>query len=269
MPLRALPVLLLALGCELLANASGSPIPLTPALDFGGAALVSAPSAREVAAWYCPELHNDPVTAFACEQTIGPKPREDQMQFHFELRYAIDNPNSFPIPTTEMLAAVDVFEGRDNAELGAVCVVFCAEGDFACTGEPGATSCKADSNDIESIDDVINRLPGLIFLTLDAAINGTLDNLAQRLIPARADAFEIRVRFSLGLNAMLDILFKVVPQVVDKFLNNQPLNIEIPYAVHGTIWFEIPILGRVALGYPLFRDVWVIDADTALTPVDG
>lgn len=262
---RLLPVLTaLSLGCELLGSSGATPS-LSPTLALGGSALVSAPSAREVAAWYCPEIIGDPITRALCAVTVGPKPQPYQMQFHFELRYKVDNPNGFPIPATEILAALEVFKGKDAAELGAVCVVLCGEGDVQCTGEPGQNSCKADGNEITSIDDFANRLPGLLIATVDAAINGDLDNLARRMIPATTKGFEIRARFSLGLEAMLDILIKVAPQLVDKFLNNQPLNLEIPYMVRGTLWFEIPLLGRVALGYGAFEDVWVIDAENAIS----
>ncbi|MBT9558080.1 MAG: hypothetical protein IV100_18750 [Myxococcales bacterium] len=253
------------LSCELLGGSS-STLPLNPSLLFDDAALVSAPSAREVAAWYCPEIIGDPITRLACAATIGVKPQPYEMQFHFELRYQVDNPNNFPIPTTEMLAAIEVFKGRDIAELGAVCVVFCGEGDIQCTGEPGENSCKADGNEITSINDVVNRLPGLLLLTLDAAINGTLDNLAQRLIPATTEGFEIRIRFSLGLEAMLDILIEAAKGLVDQFMADRPLQLEIPYSVKGTIWFEIPLLGRVAIGYGAYENVWIIDAEDSISP---
>lgn len=202
-----LPLVPFAAACELFSSAAGSSIPLEPTLALGGSALVAAPTAREIAAWYCPQLHNDPITGAACELTIGPVPAQHRMQFHFELRYLLDNPNEFPVPTTEILAALEVFEGRDIMELGAVCAVLCNPGDAACTGEPGANSCKSDANDITSLEDVLTQsVPNLLLMTTEAAINGDLDNLSKRLIPAGAKNFEVRVRFSLGIDAMLEIL---------------------------------------------------------------
>lgn len=248
--------------CELFSSGVGQTVPVEPTLGLDSSALVAAPTAREIAAWYCPQIYGDPITSALCAATIGPVPPQHRMQFHFELRYLIDNPNTIPIPTTEILAALEVFRGRDIMELGAVCAVLCNEGDTACTGEPGANSCKADGNEITSFEDVLTKsVPNLLLLTLDAAINGDLDNLARRLIPAGAKHFEVRVRFSLGVDAMLEILGKTVNQLVDDALANRPFEVEIPYSVRGTIWFDIPIIGRVALGYGAFEDVWVVGAD--------
>ncbi len=260
---RSLLLVPLFSACELLSSAGGvAAIPVAPTLALDESALVAAPTAREIAAWYCPQIHGDPITRALCQSTIGPVPPQHRMQFHFELRYLIDNPNEIPIPTTEILAALEVFKGREIMELGAVCAVLCNEGDTACTGAPGENSCKADGNEITSFEDVLTKsLPNLLVLTLDAAINGDLDNLAKRLIPAGAKNFEVRVRFSLGVDAMLEILGKTVDQLVDDALSNRPLELEIPYSVRGTIWFDVPIIGRVALGYGAFEDVWRVGVD--------
>ncbi len=230
-----------------------------PEVELAETTLIAAPSVQQIAAYYCPELNPDPITATACSVAVGPPPAEHQMQFHFELRYSVNNPNEFPVPTTEILAAIDVFRGSDNVELGAVCTVLCNPGDVACTGEPGENSCKSDEADIETIEDVENRIIDLLFLTIDAAINGELENLAVRMIPAGAKNFEVRVRFSLGLNAMIDIMRHLVDQLVDDVLKGNDLSFEIPFSVHGSLWFDLPILGRVALGYGPFDDVWILE----------
>ena len=245
--------------CELLNNTTQSPIPqaFDPNVELAETALVAAPTATQIAAYYCPQIYSGNIAlALACDTLIGPVPQPHEMQFHFELRYEIDNPNSFPIPTTEILAAINVFETKN---LGAVCAQLCAEGDVECTGAPGENSCKASAADIQDMDDVANRIIDLLILTVDAALNGELDNLAQRLIPAGAEKYEVRVRFSLGIDAMVEIMGHFVEQLVSKFYNNEKLTFEIPYSVYGTLWFEVPILGRVALEYGPFDDVWVIE----------
>lgn len=244
--------------CELINKAvEAAPQVFDPKLDLADSALVAYPNAMQIAAWYCPEVIPDP-TGILCSP-LGPRPQKHEMQFHFELRYLIDNPNNFPVPTTEILAAINVFEGRQTAELGAVCTVLCNEGDFACTGAPGENSCKSDVNDIESIDDLKDRLGGLLILTVDAAINGDLENLLVRSIPAGAERFEVRVRFSLGIDAMIDIMATLVDQLVNDLLAGKGIQFEIPYSVRGTLWFEAPLLGRIALGYGPFKDTWVIE----------
>ncbi|MFT7624201.1 MAG: hypothetical protein ACI9WU_003388 [Myxococcota bacterium] len=262
---RLLLVLLLGgsfAGCELLNKVSvpGQTIPetLMPELELTDTTLVSSPTVQDIAAWYCPLINPDP-TGLTCQLALGPAPAEHEMQFHFELRYLVDNPNEFPIPTTEILAAINVFEGTASVELGAVCTVLCNEGDIACTGEPGENSCKSDIADIESIGDLEHRVVDLIFLTLDAAINGELENLFVRMIPAGSENFEVRVRFSLGVNAMIDIMRNLVNELVADVLSGATLAFEIPFSVRGTLWFEVPVLGRIALGYGPFADTWVLE----------
>jgi len=210
-----------------------------------------------IAAYYCPQINPDP-TGLTCLIPLGEPPLPHQMQFHFELIYEVDNPNEFPIPTTEILAAINVFEGTQQTELGAVCTVLCNPDDVACTGDPGENSCKSDEADIETIDDLKDRVLDLLILTVDAAINGELDNLAQRLIPAGSEKFEVRVRFSLGVDAMIDIMAHLVDQLVSDVLKGADVAFEIPFSVRGSLWFEAPLLGRVALGYGPFSDIWIL-----------
>lgn len=249
------------LSCELLNK--DNPLATVPAVkmpkvNLEETVLVAAPTATQIAAWYCPQYNPDP-TGLTCA-LLGPVPQKHQMQFHFELRYSIDNPNEIPIPTTEILGVIDVFQGQQKeATLGAVCAVLCNEGDAACTGQPGENSCKASESDIETIDDVVERLEDLLILTIDAAINGELENLAVRMIPAGAKAFEVRVRFSLGVDAMINLMVGLTDQLVSDLLAGSDIQFEIPFAVRGTLWFDIPILGRVALGYGPFEDVWVLE----------
>jgi len=258
-------LVLSACSCELL-NAAASELDqsglsyLTPRLTLDDTILLAYPSGQDVAAYYCPEVIPFPASS-GCA-LLGPRPTESQMQFHFELLYLIDNPNpDIPIPTTEILASIRLFEGEDITELGAVCVALCNEGDVSCTGQPGENSCKSDQQDITSIEDIQNRMLGLLFATVDEAVNGDLDNLAQRMIPAGAENFEVRVRFSLGANAMIDILGQALDRLLAQptDLLTGALTIEIPFSIAGAIWFEIPILGRVELGYGPFVDQWTLD----------
>ncbi len=245
------------LSCEALDSVASQVEAELPAVEvtLADTTLVSAPSLTQIAAWYCPQT--DP-TGLLCA-TLGPPPQTHEMQFHFELVYQVDNPNEFPIPTTELLTAIQVFEGGQQATLGAICTVLCAEGDVTCTGAPGANSCQSDEADIETLDDLEGRLEGLLHLTVDAAINGELDNLAVRSIPAGSENFEVRIRFSLGVDAMIDLLSTLSDELVSDIIAGQPVQIEIPYSVHGTLWFEAPVLGRIAVHYGPFEDVWLLE----------
>jgi len=250
--------------CELLNQAAqGANVSaLKPELGLGDVVLVSHPTTTDLAAWYCPEII--PSTGLVsstvlCEAVLGPRPPEHRMQFHFEIKYLLDNPNNFPVPTTEILAAIEVFRGQSAAELGAVCVTLCNPDDFACNGEPGANDCKDDVNDIETIDDLKqSAVTALITLAVDAA-TGNVENRLRREIPAGAKNFEVNVRFSLGVNAMIDIMRHFVEQLVQDFYTGKKLTFEIPISVRGTLWFEIPYLGRVALKYGPIEDTWLLE----------
>ena len=252
-------------GCELL-NAAAAELDqaglgyLMPRLTLDDTVLLAYPSGQDLAAYYCPDVVPFPGNA-GCS-LLGPRPSESQMQFHFELRYLIDNPNpDIPIPATEILASIRLFEGEDSAELGAVCVALCNEGDVSCVGQPGENSCKSDQADITSVDDLQESIVGLLILTVDEVINGDFDNFSKRLIPAGAENFEVRVRFSLGADAMIDILGRVLTTVIAEpsELLAGSINIDIPFSVSGTLWFEIPVLGRVELGYGPFTDQWALE----------
>ncbi|MEC8023004.1 MAG: hypothetical protein VX223_03670, partial [Myxococcota bacterium] len=121
--------------------------------------------------------------------------------------------------------------------------------------------CVSDRADTISVEDIQDRLIGLLELSVDAAINGELDNVSQRVIPAGTENFEIRVRFSLGADAMEDILGTVLRRLVvePSDLLAGDLQIDIPFTVSGSLWFEVPIIGRVALGYGPFTDVWSVE----------
>ena len=259
--MRAIVALLFVslLGCELAGLTNPMQSSLPPVVKLNGNTLTRSPTAQQIAAYYCPQVIGDPITALACEATLGTPLPKQEMRFDFELHYLIDNPNQFPLPTTEILAAIDVFRGAEQSGLGAVCVVLCNEGDVACTGAPGPGSCHADKNDIKSIDDFKDRIAGLLIVAAVDAATGNLDNLRVRSIPAGSQHFEVIVRFSLGIDAMVDLLTTFVSGLVDKFMANQPIVLEIPYSVRGTLWFEIPILGRVAIGYGPFEQTWVIE----------
>lgn len=252
--------------CELLNQAAqaGGTDALKPQLALGEISLTASPTATDVAAWYCPDIIPDVIgvpshVLCAAIPHIGPKPPEHRMQFHFEIKYLLDNPNNFPVPTTEILAAIEVFKGRDAAELGAVCVTLCNPDDFACNGEPGANDCKDDINDIETIDDLKQAaVIALITLATDAA-TGNVENRLRREIPAGAKNFEVNVRFSLGLNAMIDIMRTFVDQFVESMYKGGAIAFEIPVSVRGTLWFEVPYLGRIALPYGPLEDTWVLE----------
>lgn len=250
-------------GCELFPGAAetlgGQAV--APTVEMTQAALVTSPTTTEIAAFYCDDYIPDP-TGLLCSP-LGPTPKRSDLRFDFELVFQVDNPNNFPIPTTEILAAIDVFPGTQAASaLGAVCTVLCDPADEKCDGTPGETGCQDSAEDIETIEDVKHRVTELLIMTAEAVIKQDteeLENLWVRTIPAGSDKFEIRVRFSLGIDPMLDLITVFAEQLVNKAIKGEEVVLDIDYAVHGSLWMEVPILGRVAVKYGPLAGNWVLD----------
>lgn len=69
---------------------------------------------------------------------------------------------------------------------------------------------------------------------------------------------EAHIGFDLEIDAMLSILEKLFEKAVDDLLAGDPVRFVIPYEVEGTLFFDIPKLGRKALGFGPFDDKWKI-----------
>lgn len=69
---------------------------------------------------------------------------------------------------------------------------------------------------------------------------------------------EAHIAFDLDIDAMLSILETLLEDAVDAFLAGDPVALVIPYTVDGTLFFDIPKLGREALGFGPFEDEWKV-----------
>jgi len=214
--------------------------------------LTARPTNRQLASYYCHDLvGGNPLTDGACQGFFGAKPRQLDLTFSFEMVFDMGNPNTFPIPLVEILLALDVFEGQDAAELGAVCVSFCDPEAQDCE-QDREDACVADKN-VNDVEDFVPTVEDLIRIAIGAA-NGTLDdNLKFRYIPAAENGVpgtvEASIRFDLGVNAVLGILETLVSDNTDKLLQGEEPNFDIPYKARGAVFFDIPVLGRHALSY--------------------
>lgn len=70
---------------------------------------------------------------------------------------------------------------------------------------------------------------------------------------------EARIRFDLGLDPMLKVLDGVLGDSTDQLLGGNSPSFDIPYDARGSLFFDIPILGRHALGYGPLGGVWSLD----------
>ncbi len=221
--------------------------------------LTRSPSAMDLARFYCPQVLGEGLGSAACAFGIGAAPAEDSLRFDFELPLRVDNPNSVPLPATEVLAAIDVFRGHAQSALGAVCLRLCPAGDASCDGTPGADSCRSSERDIEDLEDLKENIGGLLVAAGLKAATGDANDLGVRLIPAFTEDVEVRVRLSLGLQPMIGVLSRFADDLVSEVHAGKAPSFEIPYEVKGTMWFDLATLGRAAVGYGPLDGVWPLE----------
>ncbi|MEZ4471348.1 MAG: hypothetical protein R3F60_11215 [bacterium] len=249
----SLAVLGLPLGGCPLGSSAGGITPEPPTAELKEVNLTARPTNNELASYYCHDLvGGNAVTDGVCRGFFGREPDKLQLIFSFELVFDLGNPNEFVVPLVDLLLALDVFEGEDTAQLGAVCVSFCDPEAEDCVQE-GEEACRSPDKDVQGIEDFVPTVEDLIRIAVEAA-NGTLDtNLSFRYIPAAENGVaghtEARIRFDLGVDAVLGILEKVAMDSTDDFLDGRAPSFDIPYKARGSVFFDVPVLGRYALSY--------------------
>ena len=236
--------------------------PLLPKVTYQDATLVQAPSRQMMAAYFCPLVVPDPfgvpgVAALACRQAFGPQPSPQQMAVAFDLRFAVDNPNHFPIPVAEMLTAATVFPAHTNTALGAACVVFCGANQPGCTGHPGPNSCRASSHDIHSVQDFQNAAVNFLISSGIHALAGQKPSFLMPQVVSDGHIL-LTARFAFGPDALLVTLREVAKQAISQLKSGQQVQFEIPYRLQGTVWFDVGSLGRVSVGFGPADGTWVI-----------
>lgn len=260
--LLLLPLMSSLVSCdELLENP-----PELPSVEYQSSELTDSPSTKKLAAYFCKDLLDFFGSDEICKGFFGKAPKKSTMKFNFLMTFQLGNPNAFPIPLVEMLLALDVFEAEDNAELGAICVSFCDPDAPNDECAPADASCEADEDDIKSLDDFSPTTDDLLGLADDigeAILEGELpENLTFKVIPAAENdevgEMEARINFQLDISTMLSILKVVAKESLKDIEKGRDPNFDIPYAVNGTLFFDIPGLGRVAIDFGPFDGTWEI-----------
>ncbi len=209
--------------------------------------LVTSPSSEELAGYACAEA----VGGSLCP---GATPAKDELLFSFDLVFDLENPNlDVPIPLVELLLGLTVL---DDSNLGAVCISFCDPGDGDCAPAVDAEgACDAgDARNVDEPEDLVPTVEALVGLAETAAA-GDIENSDWKVIPP-GEAIEAHIQFDLGVDPMLDISEQLLGQALDDFLDEKPVSFDIPYVVDGTVFFDVPELGRYALGFGPFEDTW-------------
>jgi hypothetical protein len=276
-------------GCELLesqiAGGEEALIPEPPTATMAGVALLERPSNNQLASWYCHDAADGSTIAeIGCQSFFGRRPNKPDLKFVFETRFDLGNPNSFPIPLVEILLALNVFEGADQAELGALCVSFCDPANGAECEINREDACRPPDRTVQGVEDLIPTVEDLINIAHDAATGELFedDNLKFRYIPSADPAncegassaavdggvgepascpgtMQASVRFELGIDATLKILGEVVSDSLDELLTGTSPSFDIPYSALGSLFFDIPVLGRYAVEFGPLEGVWSLD----------
>lgn len=250
-------------GCPLVQEDDDGPsIPFVPSAELRSVALTEKPSYTRLGAHFCHDFAaGNPLLGAGCTGFFGRAPALSSLRFGFTTTFALKNDNSFAVPLLEMLLALDVFEGTGQQALGAICVSFCEDPAAGC--EQPTDPCVAD-NQINGVEDFVPDIDDLITIAIGAATGGGVDglgelgNLGLRYIPANGET-ETAVRFDLDIDAMLGLIGELVEQSSDELLTGQEPSFDIPFKAQGSLFFQLPVLGRNALAYGPFDGSWSLD----------
>jgi hypothetical protein len=230
-----------------------------PTVTFAGATLARAPSQRQLAAYYCPEVVSVPFggAGMLCSGFFGGRPSPAEMTVAFDLRFRIANPNNIPVPMASVLTAVTVFPSGINQSLGATCAQLCAEGQPGCTGQAAPGACDASSRDVRSLRDFTNAAVNLIIAGGIAAAEGRPPSFVAPHLAA-ASQIDVVVRYSFGPEQLLAILRQLAQQSVSELKMGRAITFSIPYRAEGTVFFDAGSIGRIAVGYGPITGTWVL-----------
>jgi hypothetical protein len=248
-----LPLSLLALtGCDQLQDALNLKVPTG---ELNRVDLARSPTVDQLASWGCFEY----VGSDTCSLLGFQKPKKSDMQFSFDLVFDLHNPNAnVAIPLVDLLLGFTAF-GDQN--LGSVCLSFCDPDDAECVPQSNAEgACHAKgADDIEQPEDLIPTVDDLLTLAQDVTADGTIDNGAWRTIPGK-ETVESHVQFDLGIDTFLGLADDLLNDAADDLLSGRQIKVDVPYTAEGSLFFDIPDLGRKGIGFGPFADTWTIKA---------
>lgn len=223
-----------------------------PIVSAGSPQLVRAPALQSLAAYYCPQVISDRMLRMGCTIGLGSPPPQNQLQFEFAVPVTIKNPNNIPVPALDILLALKLFPGQNAEALGSVCVSMCGANDPQCTGQAKPGACTAGNGGIRTMRDFVSAIPGLIV----GLANGSLINeLRKSLIPAGGDV-RLNLAFPLGIDQALRIIQNVIQPVVENMLRQQRNGLDIPVAVEGTVFVNLPVVGRLGVPFGPLQSTW-------------
>ena len=244
-------------GCDVIEDIQNGVQPPDAALNRVD--LVHAPKVDELLSWQCLELAGgDPLAQSGCAVAgLDDKPRLADLTYSFDLVFDLSNPNdSLPIPLVEALLGMNVYQDQN---LGSVCISFCDPEVDDC--EPAANAedaCRVDeADDVKGPEDLIPTVDDLVGLS-EAALEGDLDNGDWRWIEG-GETVEAHLRFDLFADVMLDLTDELLTDAVNDVIAGRRVQVEVPYAADGTVFFDVPELGRKAIGFGPAENTWILE----------
>jgi hypothetical protein len=212
------------------------------------------PNMRQLGAYYCPIVITDQIARLGCAVALGPQPPRESLIFQFGTTITVQNPNNIPIPALDVLLAVKLFNGQATEGIGAVCMSMCGTGDPTCTGQPKPGACTAGGPGIRTLNDFVAAVPGLIA----GLANGSVQNeLRKSQIAARGN-INMTLSFSLGIDQALRIIQKVFTQYAQAQLQQRAATLDIPVSGEGTVFVQLPIVGKIGVGFGPLTSTWRI-----------
>lgn len=251
--LSTLPLLAL-IGCDILSEVVKTDVK-APKAALNRVEKTHGPTTDQTLAWTCFELMaDDNLCRLAGWDS---KPSDAAMLMSFDLVFDLENNNTdIPIPLIEILLGVTVMED-DN--LGAICISFCDPDAGECVPSANAEgACEVDeeTTDVKEPADLIPTVDDLVGLA-EAVAEGDVDNGDFRWIPP-GESVEGHVQFDLAVDTTYHLMETLLLDAVDDALAGRRVVLEVPYSVDGTLFFDVPELGRYAIGFGPFSDVWPI-----------
>lgn len=271
---RLAPVALLLLaplgGCEVLqavidaSEEAGVTPPVQldpPKVTTTGVELRRRPGLTSLGAYYCPKLLGGDIGTIGCTLALGAKPAKSALRFDFGLPLKIENSNDVPVPALDVLVALTLYPGEtDNQALGATCISFCGGDDPTCTGTPRPDACTVTTGTVKTLDDFVGKLPKLI----DGIASGkAVEELQNAQIPAAGDV-NLDLVFSMGLDPALTVFERTALTWLDLYVQGKAPVVDVPVRAEGSVFFELPVVGRIAVDFGPLDATWKLDANALL-----
>ena len=240
-------------GCGLLDELDPSSA-TAPAVQASQLQLRRRPTIIQLASYYCPIVITDRMLQLGC--LLLPKVTAADLGFQFGISIMLHNPNNVPVPALDVLLGLKLFQGQATEALGAICVSLCGAMEPSCNGAPKPGACSSSQKDIHNLDDFTARIPSLISDVLSGSAE---QELRKSTIPASGDV-QLNLSFDLGVTQALSVIQKVAQQFVTALLNGDTPTLSVPVSAEGSVYFNLPVVGRLGVGYGPLTTAWQIDS---------